>query len=113
MPTTVLRWYLLCATVECRVLPAIISSVSNALAIASSELAIASSSQIALLAEGDVAPLLGLIIVEGVAFLVSTALVEAIEGGVAVSKTRIGSDIKVAEPVVGFGGVGGYVSDCM
>ena len=94
-----LRWYLLLATVESWVVPRTIVSVGDALAVASRELAIANSQQVALLAEGDVAPLLGLVVVEGEAFLVSTALVEAIEGGGVVSETRIGGDIKVAESV--------------
>ena len=89
------------AAVESWVVPRTIVSVGDALAVASRELAIANSQQVALLAEGDVAPLLGLVVVEGEAFLVRTALVEAIEGGGVVSETRIAGDIKVAEPVVG------------
>ena len=96
-----MRWYLLLATVESWVVPSTIASVSDALAVTSSEFAIANSEQVGLLAEGDVAPLLGLVVVEGEAFLVRTALVEAIEGGGVVSETRIAGDIKVAEPVVG------------
>ena len=94
-----MRWYLLLATVESRVLPGIIASVGDALAVTSREFAIASRDQVGLLTEGDIAPLFGLVIVEGEAFLVRTALVEAIEGGGVVSETRIGGDIKVAESV--------------
>ena len=95
-----MRWYLLLATVESWVVPSTIASVGDALAVTSSEFAIASNDQVGLLAEGDVAPLLGLVVVEGEAFLVSTALVEAIEGCGVVSEARISGDIKVAEPVV-------------
>ena len=97
--------YLLSATVESWVVPATVASVGNALAVTSSELAIAKRSQISFLSEGDIAPLFSLIVVERVAFLISTALIEAIESSSIVAKARVSGDFKVAESekVVGSG----------
>ena len=89
--------YLLSATVESWVVPATVASVGNALAVASSKLAIASRDQVRFLSEGDIAPLLGFIIVKRVAVLIRTALVKAVKGSSIVPKARISSNFKITE----------------
>ena len=74
--------------------------MSNAFTVASSVLAIASRCQIGLVTKGEIAPLLGFIIVEGVAVLVRTALVKAVKGSSIVPKAREGGNIEVPESAI-------------
>ena len=102
---------LLLATIECWVLPGIVN-VGNALAVPSSEFAIANSSQVTFLTKGQVAPLPNFIIVERVAILISTALIKAVKSSSIVSKSRVCGNIKVVEPAnkKGMEGPGGSVT---
>ena len=65
----------------------------------SSPLGVSGLAQVDLFGGTEVAPLGELVVVEGVAFLVATALVQAVSDRLASGEAGVGDDVKVVVPV--------------